>query len=204
MQRKLKCKWSDFGILYRSHSHRDDVVQELADAGIPFVIESMDISDTPEARDLFACLNAIVSGGDDVSLFRVAALPCFHVDPGRLRQVMRANAREKREDQVVPLSDVLVGVAGGAEVHAVKSTRDEIRRREAKARAALDIIVKQFALDASSPNLRRTSRFVDEWEKKKVNRTTELEELVDYLGYFRDAGGVIPMESREHTRTPSA
>ena len=199
VQKKAKCKWSDFGILYRSHYNRDDVVRELADAGIPFVIESMDISDTPEARDLFACLNAIVSGGDDVSLFRVAALPCFHVDPGGLRQVMRANAREKREDHIVPLSDVLVGVAGGADViDAVKRTREEIRRREAKARAALDIIVKQFALDASSPILQATLRFVDEWEKKKVNKTTELEELVDYLGYFREAGGVIPMESREN------
>ena len=199
VQKKTKCKWSDFGILYRSHYNRDDVVRELAEAGIPFVIESMDISDTPEARDLFACLNAVVSGGDDVSLFRVAALPCFHVHPESLRQVMRANAREKREDHVVPLSDVLVGVAGGADViDAVKRTREEIRRREAKARAALDIIVKQFALDASSPILQATLRFVDEWEKKKVNKTTELEELVDYLGYFREAGGVIPMESREN------
>ena len=49
-------------------------MQELAEADIPFVIESMDVSDTPEARDFFACLNAVVSGGDDVSLFRVAAL----------------------------------------------------------------------------------------------------------------------------------
>ncbi len=57
-QRKSRCKWSDFGVLYRSHLHRDDLVQELAEAGIPFVIESMDISDTPEARDLFACLQA--------------------------------------------------------------------------------------------------------------------------------------------------
>ena len=77
MQRKSKCKWSDFGILYRSHYQRDEVVQELAEADIPFIIESMDVSDTPEARDLFACLNAVVSAGDDVSLFRVAALPHF-------------------------------------------------------------------------------------------------------------------------------
>ena len=56
-------------------------MQELAEGDIPFVIESMDISDTPEARDLFACLSAIVSSGDDVSLFRVAALPCFQVAP---------------------------------------------------------------------------------------------------------------------------
>ena len=197
-QKKMKCKWSDFGVLYRSHFHRDDVVHELAKAGIPFVIESMDISDTPEVRDLFACLSAIVSGGDDVSLFRVAALPAFHVNPEDLRQVMRAIARNSREGKVVPLSSALDRVGGGAEVlAAVQRAREEIRRKETKARAALDIIVKQFGLDASSPVLQAALRFVSDWETKKVNKTTELEELVDYLGYFREAGGVIPMESNE-------
>ena len=204
-QRKSKCKWSDFGILYRSHYQRDDVVHELAEAGIPFVIESMDISDTPEARDLFACLNAIVSAGDDVSLFRVAALPRFHVNPEQLRQVMRSIARDNREGQVVPLSVALDRVEGGADVlAAVQRAREEIRRREAKARAALDIIVRQFALDASSPILQAALHFVDDWEKKKVNKTTELEELVDYLGLFprgrrRDSPG-----SRTKPKTPSA
>jgi DNA helicase-2/ATP-dependent DNA helicase PcrA len=198
-RRKLKCKWSDFGILYRSHFHRDDVVHELAEAGIPFIIEGMDISDTPEVRDLFACLHAVVSTGDDVSLFRVAALPCFRVTPQQLRQVMRAIARDSREGKVVPLSSALDRVEGGAEVLAVtQRVRSEIRGREAKGRAALDIIVKQFVLDASSPTTQAALQFVEAWEKKKVNKTTDLKELVDYLGYFREAGGVIPLPSREN------
>jgi DNA helicase-2/ATP-dependent DNA helicase PcrA len=197
-QKKSKCKWSDFGILYRSHFHRDEVVHELAEADIPFVIESMDISDTPEARDLFACLNAVVSAGDDVSLFRVAALPCFHVNPEQLRQVMRAIARDNREEHVVPLSSALDRVDGGAKVlAAVQHAREEIRRRQAKARAALDIIVRQFELDATSPILQAALHFVEGWEQKRVNKTTDLEELVDYLVYFREAGGVIPMEAQE-------
>ena len=197
-QKRSKCKWSDFGILYRSHYNRDDAVRELAEAGVPFVIESMDISDTPEARDLFACLNAVVSAGDDVSLFRVAALPRFHVNPEQLREVMRAIARDNREVHVLPLSAALDRVDGGTEVlSAVQRAREEIRRRGAKARAALDIIVKQFGLDASSPILQAALKFVETWETKKVNKTTELEELVDYLGLFREAGGVIPMEARE-------
>jgi DNA helicase-2/ATP-dependent DNA helicase PcrA len=197
-QKKSKCKWSDFGILYRSHYQRDDVVQELAAAGIPFAIESMDISDTPEARDLFACLNAVVSAGDDVSLFRVAALPCFQVDPEQLRNVMRSMARDRRDGQVLPLSSALDRVKGGADVlAAVQRTREEICRRAAKARAALDVIVQQFSLDASSPILQAALQFVTNWETKKVNKTTELEELVDYLGLFREAGGVIPMEASE-------
>ena len=197
-QRKFRCKWSDFGILYRSHYQRDDLVQELAEADIPFVIESMDVSDTPEARDLFACLNAVVSSGDDVSLFRVAGLPCFHVNPEQLRQVMRAIARDNREAKVVPLAAALDRVAGGVEVlEAIQRAREEIHRRGAKGRPALEIIVRQFALDPSSPILQATLAFVHEWERKKINRTTELEELVDYLEYFREAGGVIPLQAND-------
>lgn len=197
LQRKTKCRWSDFGILYRSHTHRDDVVQELAEAGIPFVIESMDISDTPEVRDLLACVNAVVSGGDDVSWVRVAALPCFHVDPGQLRQTLRAIARENRDSQVVPLSSVLHQVPGGAEIVAVVARcREQIRGHNAKARSALELIVRQFALDAADPMLQAALDFVEQWETKKINKTSDLQELVDYLGYFREAGGVIPLQSK--------
>lgn len=200
VKKKSKCGWSDFGILYRSHYQRDEVVEELARVGVPFVIESMDISDTAEVRDLLACVNAVVAMGDDVSLFRVAALPCFHVNPEQLRQVMQAVARENREAKVVPLAAALDRVEGGAEVlAAVRHTREEIGRRKAKARAAMDIIVKQFALDASSPNLQAALCWVEEWEKKKLNKTINVEELADYLGLFRKAGGVIPLIAADYS-----
>ena len=198
-KRKSKGKWSDFGILYRSHFHRDNIVHDLAEAGIPFVIESMDVSDTPEVRDLFACVNAVVSGGDDVSWFRVAALPRFKVDPEQLRQVMRAIARDSREGKVVALSSALDRVDGGAEVlAAVQRARQEIRSRQLKARVAVQIIVREFGLNAESPMTQAALKFVEGWEQKKVNKTTELEELVDYLGYFREAGGVVALQARDN------
>jgi len=197
-RRKWKCKWFDFGVLYRSHLHRDDLVQELASTGIPFVIESMDISDTPEARDLFACINMVVSSGDDVSLMRVAGLPCFHINPEQLRQVMRAIARDNRDAQVVPLFTALDRVEGGAEVLArIRLVRETIQARRCKGRAALDIVVREFALDATSPILQAALYFVEAWEKKKINKTADLAELVDYLSYFREANGVIPLQSNE-------
>ncbi|MGO9086201.1 MAG: ATP-dependent helicase [Candidatus Sulfotelmatobacter sp.] len=198
-QKKSKCNWSDFGVLYRSHYQRDEVVHDLAEAGIPFVIERMDVFDTPEVRDLFACLHAVVSAGDDVSLFRVAALPRFRVNPEPLRQVMRAIARDSREGPVIPLSSALDRVEGGADVLlAVKDAREEIRRRDAKARAALGIIVQRFGLDPTSPNTQAALQFVEHWEKKKINQPYRLEELADYLAYFRDAGGVIPLDPSEN------
>ena len=36
-----------------------------------------------------------------------------------------------------------------------------------------------------------------EWEKKKVNKTTDLEELVDYLAFPR-SGGVIPLRGERN------
>jgi len=197
-RRKTKGRWSDFAVLYRLHGHRDEVVAELAEAAIPFVVERMDIYDTPEVRDLFASVRTVVSSGDDVSLFRVAALPRFHVDPEQLRQVMRAVARDSREGPVVPLSSALDRVNGGAEVlAAVNEAQGEIRRRQAKARAAVDVIVKHFGLDAAAPNTQAALRFVEDWQKRKVNRTTDLQELADYLEYFREAGGVIPLNATE-------
>jgi DNA helicase-2/ATP-dependent DNA helicase PcrA len=198
VQRKTRCKWSDFAILYRTHVHRDDLVQELVEAEIPFVIESMDISDTPEARDLFACLNAVVAD-DDVSLFRVAGLPCFSVDPSELRALMRAISRENREDKVVPLASALDRVPGGTDVmNTVRSVRAEIAQRGLKGRAAFDVVVRQFQLDPTSPSLQAALQFVAAWEQKKINKTTELTELVDYLEYFREAGGVIPLQANEN------
>ncbi len=96
-QRRTRCKWKDFGVLYRSHVNRDDVVQQLAEREIPFSIENMDVSDTPDVRDLFACVAVVVDLGSDASLFRVAALPQFDVDPEQLRTALRAIAKESRD-----------------------------------------------------------------------------------------------------------
>jgi DNA helicase-2/ATP-dependent DNA helicase PcrA len=196
LKRKWKCKWSDFGVLYRSHVHRDELVPELAEAEIPFVIESMDVSDTPEVRDLFACMHAVVSG-DDVSLFRVAALPRFRINPERLRQEMRVIARDSRDGKVVPLSSAITRVDGGTDVlAAVQRAREKIRSNGANARRALDILIEEFSLERSSLPLQSALRWVEGWEQKKVNQTTQVEALADYLAYFREAGGAIPLQAQ--------
>jgi DNA helicase II / ATP-dependent DNA helicase PcrA len=195
-QKRMKCKWSDFGILYRTHIQRDEVVRELAEANIPFVIENVDVSDTPQARDIFACINAVVNSGDDVSLFRVAALPCFEVDPEELRGVTRGIAKQSRESQVVPLASSLDRVrGGGAVLAAIQKARGEIGRRGLKGRAALEEIVRIFGLERNSEIMQAVLKFVEGWETKKINVTGSLDELVEYLGYFREAGGVIPLDS---------
>ncbi len=195
IQRRSRCQWKDFGILYRTHTHRDEIVQELADRDIPFTIENMDVSDTPEVRDLFACVAAVVDLSSDANLFRVAALPQFEVDPELLRTALRAIARQSREkEEVVPLATVLGGVTGGAAVlESVRLAREEVRQKNTKIRAALELIGRRFGLNMDSAAVRATLNFAAEWEKKKTTKTGELAEWIEYLEYFREAGGAIPL-----------
>jgi DNA helicase-2/ATP-dependent DNA helicase PcrA len=197
-RRRLRCRWKDFGVLYRSHIHRDDVVQQLAEREIPFSIENMDVSDTPEVRDLFACVAVVVDLTSDASLFRVAALPQFDVDPLQLRTALRAIAKDSRDGVVTPLASVLDGVAGGrAVLDCVRQAREEVHRKQAKTRAALQLIGKQFGLDLNSAILQATLKFAVDWEKKPKTETKELPEWIEYLNYFREAGGVIPLTSND-------
>jgi DNA helicase-2/ATP-dependent DNA helicase PcrA len=197
-RRRSRCRWKDFGVLYRSHVHRDDIVRQLAEREIPFSIENMDVSDTPEVRDLFACVAVVVDLRSDAYLFRVATLPQFDVDPEQLRAALRAIAKESKEKVVTPLASVLDGVAGGrAVLECVRQARDEVNRKKAKARAALQSIGKQFGFDLNSAILQAALKFAGDWEKKATTKTKELGEWIEYLGYFREAGGTIPLTSKE-------
>jgi DNA helicase II / ATP-dependent DNA helicase PcrA len=224
VQRKLRCKWKDFAVLYRSHAHRDDVIRELAEAEIPFAIENLDVSDAPEVRDLFACLRAVSSVGDDISLFRAAALPQFNVDPVQLRAAMRSLARDgrdaksgsdsgqernqERDRRPTSLAAVLDRVPGGSSVlEVIRAAKDEIKRGapngaeeksgEANGRDALAIVAKKFQFNSSSPIIRAVFDFVAAWQAKPIHQPADLTHFIEYLGYFREAGGVIPLPTDE-------
>ncbi|MGD0569814.1 MAG: ATP-dependent DNA helicase [Candidatus Sulfotelmatobacter sp.] len=196
--RRSHCRWKDFGVLYRSHIHRDEVVQQLAERGIPFSIENMDVSDTPEVRDLFACVAVVVDLASDANLFRVAALPQFQMDPEQLRAALRAIAKESKDGVTISLASVLDTVAGGrAVLDCVRSARDEVNRKQAKTRMALQLIGMHFQLDIHSPIVQAALKFAGEWESKAITKTKELGEWLEYLSYFREANGVIPLASND-------
>jgi DNA helicase II / ATP-dependent DNA helicase PcrA len=194
-QRKLRCKWSDFAILYRQHFHREQIVAELVEQGIPFAIENMDVMDTPEARDLFACLGAVVSVNDSASLFRVASFPKFAIDPEKLRAGIKAIPREERKSGV---ASVLAKIENGpAVLNALQQVRDEVTRAGTTSSGVLNIIIRHFGLNRSSPAITAVLEFVKRWEEKPeaITKTGEIGEFIDYLQYFRTAGGVIPIST---------
>jgi RecB family exonuclease len=111
---------------------------------------------------------------------------------------MRALAKEAKEGQAVPLAAVLDQVQGGAAVLAtVLRAREQIRQKSAKGRSALEIIARTFQLEGASPFLQATFKFVEAWEGKPTTKAGDLEELVEYLNYFREASGCIPLPPDE-------
>ena len=194
-RRESRCDWKDLAVLYRQHLHRDELVTELSEQNIPFSIENMDVMDTPEARDLLACLGAVVSARDDASLFRVAALPQFTIDPEKLRAGIRALPRDQESGGVAA---VLQRIPGGVAVlDALQHVRDEIAKTNARSHAAIGVIIRSFGFDGRSPARSAILDFVRKWEEKPITRSGQISELLEYLDYFREAGGAIPMASPE-------
>ncbi|HXW92072.1 MAG TPA: ATP-dependent DNA helicase [Terriglobales bacterium] len=190
-QRELDCRWGDFAVLYRHHQHRDELVQELAKHQIPHSIENMDVLDTAEARDLFACLGAMVSSSNDASLLRVATLPRFSIHPETLRAAIRALPRDLESGAVaLALGRTQEGLAV---LNALEEVRAAMVRTSAKSLAVVDTIILKFGFDPTSPVLAAIREFVRSWQEKPMVKTGEVGELWEYLEYFQQARGAIPM-----------
>jgi DNA helicase-2/ATP-dependent DNA helicase PcrA len=190
-----RCRWKDIAVLYRLHSHRDQVAAELQEHGVPFSIENMDVMDSPEARDLFACLGAVASEADSASLFRVAALPQFSIDPEKLRAGIRALPRESQSAGVALVLRQIEG--GGPVLETVGKVRDEIAVSGATSLDALETIIRRFSIDRDSPAVKAILEFVKAWGKKPLTKTKEIAELLEYLEYFREADGAICLPPQE-------
>ena len=191
-----RCRWSDFAVLYRQHNHRDELVKELAERGIPFSIEGLDVLDTPEVRDAVACLTAAVSPNDAASLFRVAALPQFGIDPMELRAAMRAVRRQELD-----LRTVLGRLAGGpAVLESVEKVHREVKEEGVgagfTAEDAVSVVIRHFHLQRSAL-LAAFLKFVESWHTKPIAKTGSPSEFLEYLDYFVQAGGTIPLPRSE-------
>jgi DNA helicase-2/ATP-dependent DNA helicase PcrA len=199
-----RCRWSDFAVLYRQHNHRDELVKELAERGIPFSIEGLDVLDTPEVRDAVACLTAAISPNDAASLFRVAALPQFGINPMELRAAMRAVRRQELD-----LRTVLGRLAGGAAVlESVEKVHREVKKDGVRAsftagstanftaNYAVSVVIRHFDLQRSAV-LVAFLKFVESWHKKAIAETGSPSEFLEYLDYFVQARGTIPLPRTE-------
>jgi DNA helicase-2/ATP-dependent DNA helicase PcrA len=190
-KKRSRCDWKDIGILYRSHWHREEVAAELARNQIPFSIERLDVMDTPEVRDLLACAGTVVSANDSASMFRVAALRQFAVNPEELRSAMKTLPR----DGGGTMASVLPQAKGGDEVlRTVAQAKTEVADK--KIYAALLALERVFRL-RRSPATEALLQFANKWQESPITESGTPGEFLEYLDYFREAGGVIPLASSD-------
>lgn len=190
-RKRSRCQWKDIAVLYRIHTHRDQVANELARNNVPFSIESMDVLDTPEVHDLLACLSAVFMPGDSASLLRVVALRQFTIDPNALRSAMRSLPR----DSNAGVLGVLPTIAGGREV------LDAVERARAstaglKANSALMSLARQFQVPRNS-GVNAFLEFARKWEEFPLTESGSATEFLEYLEYFREARGTVPLVMTE-------
>ena len=187
-RKERRCRWSDFAVLYRQHNHRDELVHELAERGIPFSIEGLDVLHTPEVRDVVACLTTAVSPNEAASLFRVAALPQFGIDAIELRAAMRAVRRQELD-----LRTVLGRLPNGAAVlESVEKVHREVGKDGVRADDAVKVVIRHFGLPQSALVI-AFLKFVETWHTKAIAETGSPSEFLEYLDYFVQAKGAISL-----------
>jgi superfamily I DNA/RNA helicase/RecB family exonuclease len=187
--RELRCEWKRFGVLYRQHNHREELVKELAERNIPLSIEGLDVLDTPDVRDLLACLSAAVNPKDAANLFRVSALPQFAIDPVELKAAMRSVRRDDLDFRKA-LAKLANGVAVLAEV---EKAHADVEQETVTATDAASIVIQQFDL-RRTPAVGAFVEFVGRWQKSAVTETGRAAEFLEYLSYYRQArGSTIPL-----------
>ena len=190
-RKRSRCQWKDIAILYRIHTHRDEVANELARNSVPFSIEAMDVLDTPEVRDLLACLSAVFMPGDSASLLRVVALRQFSVDPNALRSAMKSLPR----DSNAGVLGVLPTISGGSEVlAAIEKARASTAGL--KAHPALMSLARQFHVPRNSA-VNAFLNFAQKWEEFPLTESGSPNEFLEYLEYFREARGTVPLAMTE-------
>jgi superfamily I DNA/RNA helicase/RecB family exonuclease len=191
-RRRSRCRWRDICVLYRIHLHRDEIAAELSRRTIPFSIEGLDVLDTAEVRDLLACLSATVSLSESGSLLRVAALRQFSVKADELRATMRSLSRDTHN----PMATALAKIDGGSEVlRAVEEARTRIGGQ--KAYAALLSVSTIFQI-TRSPAVQTMLQFASTWESSPLTETGSPGEFLEYLDYFCEARGAIPLAAADN------
>ena len=195
-------KWRTFAVLYRSHAHRDKLVDVLKARKIPFVIKNLTILSHRLVRDVVAYLRLIDQPSDDVSCARVLAMAAWGLKPVELVRLIERAGKGKgaslwdtmnAAQGELPFSGLgrnlaeLVALIGSLRKKARQLTATELFDELAE---ALEISSAVTAEDRKYFD--RLAQFVREWQPK--SETQRLKEFVEYLDYFEQAGGSINLE----------
>jgi DNA helicase II / ATP-dependent DNA helicase PcrA len=196
-------RWRDFAVLYRQHSHRNFLVEELSRRKIPFIISKLSILEHPLVRDVLAYLRLIDAPFDDVACARVLAAPAWHLAPEDLvRFAERAGGKRRGKS----LYEVLQAPQGELPFDASSEAYKELIEFIAQQRMILrrhtareilgDLLewleVPQRTGTQDRKYVNQLVQFVKNWEPKSDTRG--LKEFLEYLDYFEQANGTVSLE----------
>ncbi|HYL85264.1 MAG TPA: ATP-dependent DNA helicase [Candidatus Angelobacter sp.] len=195
-------RWQDFAVLYRQHAHRDNLVEELSQRKIPFVISRLSILEHPLVRDVLAYLRLIAKPFDDIACARVLSAPAWGLEAADLVRLAERTAKKRG----TALYDALQAPQSELPFHSKKISVAELleflseQRKTMKRRTAREILSDliewleghQRAAVQDRKYVSRLVGFVKDWEAKSDTRG--LAELVEYLEYYEQANGMICLE----------
>jgi len=194
--------WHDFAVLYRQHTHRDLLVEELSRRKIPFVISMLSILEHPLVRDVLAYLRLIAFPYDDIACARVLSAPAWHLTAEDLVRFAERTAKKRGTalyDQLqTPQGQLPFDPSHGATrvlLEFLAEQRKTIRRRTAREILGdltewLEVPQRAGARDRKYVN--QLAQFARDWEPK--SETRGLPEFLEYLDYFEQANGTISLD----------
>jgi DNA helicase II / ATP-dependent DNA helicase PcrA len=195
-------RWHDFAVLYRQHAHRDQLVEQLSQRKVPFVISKLSILEHPLVRDVLAYLELIAKPYDDIACARVLSAPAWHLTAdGLVRLAERAGKKRG-----TALYDVLQTPQTHLPFDPSHSAIDTLlaylgeQRKTMRLRNARDILgdliewleIPQRASVQDRKYVNQLASFIKDWEPK--SETMRLPEFLEYLDYFQQAGGTLSLE----------
>src|ERR1700680_1802715 len=191
-----------FAVLYRSHAHRDELVEELKARKIPFVIKNLSILSHRLVRDVIAYLRLIDQPSNDVACARVLAMPAWGLDARDLVRLAERTAKSKGAslwDTVQSAQDELPFSGGERHAGELVELITELRKKAHRLTAAELFDELAEALQIGSAVSKEDRKYFDrlaqcvrDWQPK--SKTQRLKEFVEYLDYFEQAGGTINLE----------
>ena len=197
--------WRSFGVLYRKHAHRTQLLTALRRRHIPFVIRKSSILSSTIVRDLLAWLRLIAVPADNISCARVLAGPYWALAPRDLVRLAGRAEKNRRGiwDEVEAVAQELTDAAREEEtgpqfgelvqtMHAMR----EVANNEAAA-GTLDKLINALGIaplrsEIDRQHVDRLVQFVKEWQLKSGQK--DLRHFIEYLNYFDELEGDIQIE----------
>ena len=95
-QEEVPYKFSDIAILVRANSHSEAIAQALRDMGIPYKLGgSRGLYFRPEIQDIIAFMKVLIDYTDEISMYRILAMPIWKLSPREYMDINRLAREEK-------------------------------------------------------------------------------------------------------------